>query len=189
MIIIHVGSNPTFFNINIIKIKLFYKYNKNTILLNHNTNLIYCNKYVIYNYINFTNITIPKILINVYKNRLNFCILNHFYKNLLFFFISKIYKKKYNLKTNWLILLKKIKIILTVTQLPITIIQRGWFYFIKNVYIYFFKSIKMSTKNFYIFKKIIKINNIVFYKLYTFTTIKTKKKRALKRKLTKKFFK
>ena len=187
MIIILVGSNPTFFIINIIKIKLFYNYNK--ILLNKLNYIIYYNKYNNVPLKNSILINIPKILINVTKNKLNFCILNHYYKNLLFFFISKNYKKKYNLKTNWLILLKKIKIILTILQLPITIIQYRWFYFIKNIYLYFFKSIKMYKKKLHIFKQIIKINNIMFYKLYIFNSIKTKKKRILKRKLTKKIFK
>ena len=189
MIIIHVGSNPTFFNINIIKTKLIYKHNKVNIISKHNINFIYNNKFIINNYLKIIKQTTPKILINIKKNKLNFCILNHFYKNLLFFFISKNYKKKYNFKTNWLILLKKIKIILTIMQLTITIIQYRWFYFVKNIYLYFFKSIKMLKKNINIFKKNININNIIFYKLYKFTNIKTKKKRTLKRKLTKKIFK
>ena len=47
----------------------------------------------------------------------------------------------------------------------------------------------MYKKKLHIFKQIIKINNIMFYKLYIFNSIKTKKKRILKRKLTKKIFK
>ena len=130
----------------------------------------------------------PILLINIYKNNVYFSILNHMYKNLLFFNAPNNLKKTYNLKTIWLLLLKKIKIIFKFIRSPINILQYRWFYFVKYIYLYLFKSVYLEQKLFYSFKKPLIIDNIMFKKLFLYTRYKTKKKRSLKRKLVKKIF-
>ena len=140
-----------------------------------------------YNVTNDINYT-PKLLFNIYKNKIHFYILNHNYKNMLYMPNPRNFKNIYNTKTTWFFLLKKIKIILKFLLLPITIIQYRWFYFIKNIYLYLFKPLHLNYKKFYTLQKSLIINTIIFKKLYIYTTVKTKKKRSLKRKLQKKIF-